>query len=54
VSTTRLAVTTLATFLRNYVARRGFSAGTAGFIVSAMNSYYVFLKLAKVWALNRR
>ena len=36
-------------FLRNYVARRGFSDGAAGFIVSVLNSYYVFLKLAKLW-----
>jgi glycosyltransferase involved in cell wall biosynthesis len=34
-------------FLRNYVLRRGFLNGSAGFIVSALNSYYVFLKLAK-------
>jgi glycosyltransferase involved in cell wall biosynthesis len=34
-------------FLRNYVLRGGFRAGGAGLIVSALNSYYVFLKLAK-------
>ena len=34
-------------FLRNYVLRGGFRSGGAGFIVSALNSYYVFLKLAK-------
>jgi glycosyltransferase involved in cell wall biosynthesis len=34
-------------FLRNYVLRGGFRNGSAGFIVSALNSYYVFLKLAK-------
>lgn len=34
-------------FLRNYVLRGGFRAGTAGLIVSGLNSYYVFLKLAK-------
>lgn len=36
-------------FLRNYIARRGFTDRAAGLIVSAMNSYYVFLKLAKLW-----
>ena len=36
-------------FLRNYVLRGGFRDGGAGFIVSALNSYYVFLKLAKAW-----
>ena len=36
-------------FLRNYVLRGGFRSGTAGLIVSLLNSYYVFLKLAKGW-----
>jgi hypothetical protein len=39
-----------AAFLRNYVLRRGFLDGTAGFVISAMNAYYVFLKFAKLWA----
>lgn len=34
-------------FLRNYVLRGGFRSGSAGFVVSVLNSYYVFLKLAK-------
>ena len=34
-------------FLRNYILRGGFKNGSAGVIVSALNSYYVFLKLAK-------
>jgi glycosyltransferase involved in cell wall biosynthesis len=41
-------------FLRNYVLRRGFTAGTIGLVVSAMNSWYVFLKLAKLWERRRR
>ena len=36
-------------FLRNYVLRRGFADGAAGLLVSALNSYYVFLKLVKLW-----
>jgi glycosyltransferase involved in cell wall biosynthesis len=36
-------------FLRNYILRGGFRNGSAGFIVSVLNSYYVFLKLAKAW-----
>jgi glycosyltransferase involved in cell wall biosynthesis len=39
-------------FLRNYVARAGFRDGVAGFIISAMNAYYVFLKLAKLWEIQ--
>ena len=41
-----------AAFLRNYVLRRGFRDGAAGLIVSALNSYYVFLKLTKLWTLQ--
>ena len=41
-----------AAFVRNYILRRGFLDGTAGFIVSVMNAYYVFLKFAKLWALK--
>ena len=37
-------------FLRNYVLRGGFRFGGVGFVVSVLNSYYVFLKLAKTWA----
>lgn len=36
-------------FLRNYILRGGIREGMAGFIVSSMNAYYVFLKLAKLW-----
>ncbi|TAK15926.1 MAG: glycosyltransferase family 2 protein [Acidobacteria bacterium] len=42
-----------AAFLRNYILRGGFTAGIPGLIVSAMNSYYVFLKFAKLAALQK-
>jgi glycosyltransferase involved in cell wall biosynthesis len=42
-----------AAFMRNYVLRRGFTDGTPGLIISAMNAHYVFLKFAKLWALAR-
>lgn len=41
-----------AAFLRNYVVRRGFLDGTAGFLISVLNSYYVFLKILKLWELQ--
>ena len=41
-----------AAFLRNYVLRRGFADGKAGFVISALNAQYVFLKFAKLWALR--
>jgi glycosyltransferase involved in cell wall biosynthesis len=34
-------------FFRNYILRGGFRLGGTGLIVSGLNAYYVFLKLAK-------
>ena len=39
-------------FARNYLLRGGFRDGLPGLIVSLMNSYYVFLKFAKLWEQN--
>ena len=41
-----------AAFLRNYLLRRGFLDGTVGLTISLMNSYSVFLKLAKLWEIQ--
>ena len=35
-------------FVRNYLLHRGCLQGTSGLLVSLMNSYYVFLKYAKL------
>jgi glycosyltransferase involved in cell wall biosynthesis len=43
-----------AAFLRNYLLKRGFMDGLPGFIISAMNAYYVFLKFAKLWEMDRK
>ena len=40
-------------FLRNYLAHGGIGDGLPGFIISALNAYYVFLKFAKLWELTR-
>jgi glycosyltransferase involved in cell wall biosynthesis len=40
-------------FLRNYLARGGIRDGGVGLIISTLNSYYVFLKFAKLWELQR-
>jgi glycosyltransferase involved in cell wall biosynthesis len=45
-----LTVHPLAAFLRNYILRRGILDGVPGFMISAMNAYYVFLKFAKLRA----
>jgi glycosyltransferase involved in cell wall biosynthesis len=42
-----------AAFLRNYIVKGGIRDGTVGLIISLMNSYYVFLKFAKLWELQQ-
>jgi glycosyltransferase involved in cell wall biosynthesis len=42
-----------AAFFRNYILRGGIRDGVPGLIISAMNSYYVFLKFAKLWELQK-
>jgi glycosyltransferase involved in cell wall biosynthesis len=42
-----------AAFIRNYLLRRGFLDGSAGLLISIVNSYSVFLKFAKLWELER-
>ena len=44
----------LGRFLRMYVFRAGFLDGWRGFVVSAIGSFYVFLKYAKLRDLARR
>jgi glycosyltransferase involved in cell wall biosynthesis len=52
-STAAIALHPAFAFFRNYVLRRGFLDGTVGLVVSMLNSYYVFLKLAKLWERQR-
>jgi len=40
-------------FFRNYVLRRGFLLGSAGLVVSVLNTHYTFAKLAKLRELER-
>ena len=40
-------------FLRNYLLRGGLRLGRAGYTVSRLNTYYTFLKLAKLAELQR-
>ena len=39
-------------FLRNH-SRGGFRDGVPGLVISSLNAYYVFLKFAKLWELER-
>ena len=40
-------------FLRNYLLKRGLVLGSAGFIISVLNTHYTFVKLAKLRELER-
>jgi glycosyltransferase involved in cell wall biosynthesis len=41
-------------FLRNYVLKGGMRDGVPGLVISALNSYYVLLKFAKLWERQHR
>ena len=40
-------------FVRNYILKGGFRDGKPGLIISLVNWYYVMLKFAKLWELQR-
>jgi glycosyltransferase involved in cell wall biosynthesis len=42
-----------ARFLKMYVVKRGFLDGVAGFVIAVMGAFYVFLRYAKMRALER-
>jgi glycosyltransferase involved in cell wall biosynthesis len=44
----------LGRFLKGYLLRGGFRKGVPGLLVSASTAYYVFMKYAKLWELERR
>jgi glycosyltransferase involved in cell wall biosynthesis len=41
-------------FFRDYIAKRGFLDGVPGLIIVASTMYYVFMKHAKLWELERK
>jgi glycosyltransferase involved in cell wall biosynthesis len=43
-----------AAFARNYLLKGGWRDGSVGLAVSILNSYYVFLKFAKLWEASER
>jgi glycosyltransferase involved in cell wall biosynthesis len=43
----------LGRFLKGYVLRQGFRKGLPGFLVSVSTAYYVFMKYAKLWEIER-
>lgn len=44
---------TIGKFFETYVWKLGFLDGMPGFIIAVISSYYVFLKYAKLWELQR-
>jgi glycosyltransferase involved in cell wall biosynthesis len=40
-------------FLETYIWKKGFLDGMPGFIIAIISSYYVFLKYAKLWELQK-
>jgi len=40
-------------FLKEYVVRRGFMDGIPGLVIVVSNIYYVFIKYAKLWELEK-
>jgi glycosyltransferase involved in cell wall biosynthesis len=50
----RIAAHPAFALLRNYILRFGIRQGVPGLVVSLLNSYYVLLKFAKLWELQRR
>lgn len=52
-SVVQIAIQPALAFLRNYIVRAGFKDGSVGYVISVLNSYYVFLKLAKLWERQR-
>ncbi|MCP4714493.1 MAG: hypothetical protein GY868_05195 [Deltaproteobacteria bacterium] len=40
-------------FLEMYVWKRGVLDGMAGFVIAVLSSYYVFLKYAKLWEMQK-
>jgi glycosyltransferase involved in cell wall biosynthesis len=41
-------------FVRDYILKRGFLDGVPGMIIMASTMYYVFMKYAKLWELERQ
>jgi glycosyltransferase involved in cell wall biosynthesis len=44
----------VAKFFKAYILKRGFLDGRHGFLLTSMASFYVFLKYAKLWELQRK
>ena len=50
----RLIFRPLGRFFKFYLLRKGFLEGTPGFLVAISETYYVFIKYAKLWELSKK
>ena len=41
-------------FIGTYILKRGFLDGLPGFIIAVTSSFYVFLRYAKLWELQKQ
>lgn len=53
-SLVNLAFNPLVRFIKFYIFKKGFLEGLPGVIVAVLESYYVFLKYAKLWEIEHR
>jgi hypothetical protein len=52
-SITKLVLNPPSRFIKFYLVKRGFREGLPGLIVALLESYYVFMKYAKLWEMHR-
>jgi len=52
-SVAKMVFRPLGRFVRMYLLKQGFRDGVPGFIVAVIGAFYVFLKYAKLWELQR-
>jgi glycosyltransferase involved in cell wall biosynthesis len=52
-SVAKMVFNPLGRFFRMYVLKQGFRDGVRGFVIAAIGGFYVFLKYAKLWEMQR-
>jgi glycosyltransferase involved in cell wall biosynthesis len=53
-SVSQLILNPIARFIKFYVFRKGYKEGFRGFLVAIFETFYVFLKYAKLWELSQK
>lgn len=50
----KMAISPALSFFKKYIVERGFTDGPEGFLISSVHAYYVFMKYAQLWDLQRK